>query len=533
MFVSYFSNDKKEVVTKFLGIVNLKGKTSAEIMDVIKKFFAAKSIKLENLMFSVLEGTNAMSGKDTGLQRRIRFYSPFNIYINCRNHRLALCLPHLMKDSDIGELLSDFDALLLGLWKMFRYSPKKGTVLENVQMIYGKKQLKIIKAAVTRWLTHGRASQRILDRLPELLETMDHICQDTNECDVRGYRAMLMEDRIIFCTCLMTDILAIMNVLSLSLQKENASLIDIKYLVEMTIETLTKLSTANSPKDFGEILAPRKSYYGDYENFKSIVNDFKVKRANLRSYRKISIENFHNFVAIPLIKKLVTEVEEAFDTSDFPVIDAFQVLNPKNIPANVKEGYGMEEIDVIYSFYGSNKVNIFQGERNEAAAIIQCSEEVFISQATEYFKLISKKKAYEENEASKKVNILTGKIRDREKKKKCTAKCLKELQEELNLYLEKVKNPVTIEKAIECTRDIFPDISLILNLMSICPASGAVVERGFSLMNLIMNDLRSSMNIRTLDAIMRIHYHGKTLLDREADEIIDIWKRRGNRRIEL
>ena len=76
-------------------------------------------------MFSVFHGTNAMSGKKSGFQKRIRFHSHFNIlmyYTNCRNHPLALYLPHVMKDPDIGELLSDFDPLLLGLWKMFHYS---------------------------------------------------------------------------------------------------------------------------------------------------------------------------------------------------------------------------------------------------------------------------------------------------------------------------------------------------------------------------------------------------------------------------
>ena len=91
-----------------------------------------------------------MSGMNNGLQRGIRFYSPFNIYINCRNHRLALCLHHLMKDVDFAELLIDYDSLLLGIWKMFHFSPKKGAVLEHVQSIYGKRPLKIIKATITR-----------------------------------------------------------------------------------------------------------------------------------------------------------------------------------------------------------------------------------------------------------------------------------------------------------------------------------------------------------------------------------------------
>ena len=128
MFVTYYCVADRKVKTSFLGIVNLHGKTAAQIMDTIKLFFMAKQITLKKVTFSVLDGTNSMSGKKTGLQRRIRHYSPHNIYINCRNHRLALCLPHLMKKPEFAEMLLDYDAVLFGTWKMFHYSPKKGYV---------------------------------------------------------------------------------------------------------------------------------------------------------------------------------------------------------------------------------------------------------------------------------------------------------------------------------------------------------------------------------------------------------------------
>ena len=60
---------------------------------------------------------------------------------------------------------------------------------------------------------------------------------------------MLMDDRIIFCTCLMADIFAVMNMLPLALQKKKKKKvlpIDIKLIVQITIKALTKLSTANS-----------------------------------------------------------------------------------------------------------------------------------------------------------------------------------------------------------------------------------------------------------------------------------------------
>ena len=68
MSVTCNSNKAQKVVTSFLGILNLKEKTADEIMDVIKNFYLAKSTKLDKIMFSVLVGTNSMSGKNTGLQ---------------------------------------------------------------------------------------------------------------------------------------------------------------------------------------------------------------------------------------------------------------------------------------------------------------------------------------------------------------------------------------------------------------------------------------------------------------------------------
>ena len=114
------------------------------------------------------------------------------------------------------------------------------------------------------------------------------------------------------------------------------------------------------------------------------------------------------------------------------------------------------------------------------------------------FQINIKKKAYKGG-TSKKVNILKENIKDR-KEKNCRAKYLMELQELLQPFLEKVKNPVSIE--IECTADIFTCIYLILNLIFILSY--------YLIANVIANDPGSSTNVFTLDPIMRIHYHDFT-----------------------
>ena len=123
-----------------------EGNTNHENFEA---FFDAKQIIIERVMFSVTDGTNAMKGKKGGLQMRIH-YSPFNIYANCCNHYLVLFLPH-MKNKKFSNMLAEYDTLLLGLWKMFHYSLKKGPILGLIQHIYGKKPLRIWKATTMWW----------------------------------------------------------------------------------------------------------------------------------------------------------------------------------------------------------------------------------------------------------------------------------------------------------------------------------------------------------------------------------------------
>ena len=118
--------------------------------------------------------------------------------------------------------MNDYDTLLLGLWKNFHFSPRHSSILESFQIIYGKKPLKILKAAVTRWLTHGRASERVLNSLLEILEALNQIYIYKNESEVRGYRNLLMNHKVLFFICLMADMLKLLNTLSLALQKQGA-----------------------------------------------------------------------------------------------------------------------------------------------------------------------------------------------------------------------------------------------------------------------------------------------------------------------
>ena len=52
---------------------------------------------------------------------------------------------------------------------------------------------------------------------------------------------------------------------------------------------------------------------------------------NIYQGRQITIEIFDSVTLIPIITNLIVETEETFDSKDFPVIDVFHVVDPRNI----------------------------------------------------------------------------------------------------------------------------------------------------------------------------------------------------------
>ena len=84
-------------VERFLGILKLTtSKKAADLHEIIMKYLVSKNLDSSYIRFSGLDGTKAMSGEQKGLQSLIRHTAPHSQYLNCRNHRLALCLVHLI-----------------------------------------------------------------------------------------------------------------------------------------------------------------------------------------------------------------------------------------------------------------------------------------------------------------------------------------------------------------------------------------------------------------------------------------------------
>ena len=74
---------------------------------------------------------------------------------------------------------------LLNLYLLLKNGTVKSNIFKEVQNAYGWKSLKLIKAVTTRWLSHGKAVERVLDRCEALVASLDAIYLRKKEPAVR------------------------------------------------------------------------------------------------------------------------------------------------------------------------------------------------------------------------------------------------------------------------------------------------------------------------------------------------------------
>ena len=94
------------------------------------------------------------------------------------------------------KTLMDVDAIIISVWKLMKYSTVKASVFGAAQTAVGEKN-KLLKAAPTRWLSHGEASKRLVSRFESLVDALDTSISGKAAPDIKGIRDELLEPNTI------------------------------------------------------------------------------------------------------------------------------------------------------------------------------------------------------------------------------------------------------------------------------------------------------------------------------------------------
>ncbi|KAL5008565.1 hypothetical protein ScPMuIL_014146 [Solemya velum] len=428
-------------VTRFLGFIHLSKGDAAHISSSLEQFLMAKNLDLSLMRFLALDGCNTMSGVNTGVQRRMRHLSPFTVFVSCRNHRLALCLAHLIKRFTI---LQDVDATLLSLWKLFEFSPQKMAVFKHVQTVYGKTPLIITRAATTRWLSHLQACSRFVNRYECILDTLDGIYEEKRDPEVMGIRGNTTNKMIVATILLLCDILKPVNMLSLYLQESNIRFTSLPNHVKLTTDLLHGLIETYQEHIDSDTLNTTDTEFSKCQNIFDEIDDrtdlARRLRVNQHVDQTASPKSFLRETGIPLIYDLIAEIENAFSTGA-PVLSHFRVLDPLNLPDLLHDlaEYGHASIQGLVNFYGTAKTDIFQGHTMQEPAMLDQTQ------------LETELKTF-------KVHLFM-------------------LMKNEKLKLQDIQHRFMTDQVLQ---QCFPSVKQLYELAMLIPPSTAVVERGFS-----------------------------------------------------
>lgn len=120
-----------------------------------------------------------------------------------------------------------------------------------------------------------------------------------------------------------------------------------KHIIRITLEKLQKQTGVTTSKHFQEIIFPANRFHAGYQKYLDILQDFQKTGETCYQGCWMVIETIHSVTAIPIITKLIVEIEEAFNTNDFSVISVFHTFDPKNIPTIVLLNYSLNKAKII------------------------------------------------------------------------------------------------------------------------------------------------------------------------------------------
>ena len=469
-----FINKVGVAVTKFVELKFIdpkKGAKADTLLDLVMEFFVAHGLDPKKMKAFGSDGASVMLGERSGLATRLAVATiewsggqtagnPQCIGMHCCAHRLAL----VGNDSFDGDAaFKSFEATLSDLYTFYSRSPKRTGGLLHICQETDEVFKKQVRPCQVRWLSRATSCSSAETCLPSIFAHLQEVRDDTDGNDSAQSRATAGDlfTRVssflwVAMLLFMTDILALMAILSRHFQHDDYSIDEVTDNVNLTIKVLQTKYLRDSPS-FGpklhNFLAHARTQFPAEDNFSPSFTwkgvTFHVEQADYDQLTDLCV-------------KFATSIRDGLTERfpNIPLLDAFSVFDPKHLnvdglnvlPAN----YGLENINTLLDHFTDIDRDAFLVEWQ-----LVC-ERMWIN---------------------------------RQKTKK------------------EFWTPI-----LRVAPNIFPLTIQLVVVDAVAPLNTACCERGFSLANNIKTDLRNRMKTQLLNSLMQCNLNGPDMNDEEGME---------------
>ncbi|XP_030761112.1 uncharacterized protein LOC115886173 isoform X2 [Sitophilus oryzae] len=452
IMIKYYSQKRNDVVTQFLSFISVVEATAQVLFEKVCEFFESIKLPLKNLIGLGTDGGSNLCGKNHSLFTLLKTKFELNnlVLVKCICHSLHLCA------SKASEIFADeIDFLLKETYNWFQNSTLRQSKYKEIFSLINNdsKFTKMTKLSGTRWLSRYRAVEKILAQYLEL-ETFFTINANKERCHSAQLLSNAYKNKTnkVYLTFL-CPILKQIYYLNLYFQSAN---VDFYKAFEDVITTIWSLA--------GQIIKPLIIIHLD-KNLELLSNAMKYD------------QNFLDLDSCDLGYYFEQE------------IDAAQ-LNSEEIIGIKKKCFQFIK-DLLTQLINRmpNHLDVFLQIRNFSPGLI----------------LNQKRKKFGELPL---MYANPGTLTDLEA----------QYRNILNINWAEIFNgnipddAVTFWKKVVTQKNaagelMFKDLSLLAFTFLSLPSSNAVVERTFSIMNLVKCKIRNQMMLNLLNSIMVIRYY--------------------------
>ncbi|XP_058776617.1 uncharacterized protein LOC131650936 [Vicia villosa] len=286
------------VVERFIGIVHVEDTSAISLKRALECLLSGFGLCISKIRGQGYDGASNMRGQFGGLKTLIQRQNPQAYYVHCFAHQLQLALVSMArKHEDVDWFFCEVSQLV-----------ETGTGLNQ--------ELSIARAGDTRWGSHFRTLNRLVDLFTPIIEVFEDLKSDSHcKGEPKSLLLVMQTFSFVFMLHLMVEILSLTNNLSQSLQNGDQDIVHAMELVQICKKKLQEFRDDGWETLYEQVVASCGNVEIDVPDMESrYVKDKKSKR--LAPF----VTNFHYFkndCFLHVIDVVLKELNDRLYPNDF------------------------------------------------------------------------------------------------------------------------------------------------------------------------------------------------------------------------
>ncbi|XP_065684245.1 zinc finger MYM-type protein 1-like [Hydra vulgaris] len=232
------------VVERFIGFYTLENSNAEAFAELILSELEKRNIDIKLCRGQAYDGASVMSGIKSGLQTRIKAFSPNAIYVHCCAHVLNLVTIEAMSvNSEVQLFFGTTEKLYTYLTSSL---PRLHILQEHQKRLYESTVDTLKRLSDTRWASRKHAVDAVVESFSAILATLEDINLGESKQhtgDVRaeaiGLSVLIKKHSFVFLMIFLQKLLNNLFVLSNYLQRKDIDVLFAKQLIDVTKKNLS------------------------------------------------------------------------------------------------------------------------------------------------------------------------------------------------------------------------------------------------------------------------------------------------------